>query len=640
MKSLTRTTLILILFGQSISYRIANLPFDCENEHEIPVEAIECPTRKKELKVDHLKEGREHRICKPKLSTDDHVKGKLCRIQKWKTKCTETWYFTTYIEYEVVDVMPNKIECAKEWERAKAGFPIIPFFPPAVCYWNAENVISETFVTLVDHPVLQDPYNSEVIDPIFYGTRCSPINNFDSHWFCKSVNNLIMWMSDKDQFKSPHCDIHTWDCIVVKTYVSWDEDHDTHKYLRNTTVWESPDIGRVGLYDACKKEFCGVEGIRLNNGEWWFLEREENYYGFDYKDLRKCKEGETIGVRTHVDRTLFEEIDIKLELEHSKCIDVLIKLRSGIAISPFELGYLAPSSYGKGYAYRFEQETKIIYQCYPRIDRVPQIKIVTDNAQNCSDGKMRYMRTFNQTRVGKYKRAVCMYKNVFIPEAQQDKEAGYDIGKWQFAGSNDSIEGNISKNGWSNFRSQSGSEYQIGWNGMIKLTSGRYLINTYALLDGLLHEAQLSALEVKPFDHPVYHHMDDFIKWLNGSSINEERDLLDDSRLERTDIIKSAGEKIKGVYHNIVGWFSGVTSVIRWVLWGIGAIVTLYVIIKIRRVMKKKNNENEGKNEVKQFFEKLSKIKTHKSDNVLPTNKAGIGKDKKDDEYEMINFYS
>ncbi|AEI17633.1 G gene product [Kotonkan virus] len=639
MKSLYYSLFLLFNAKNIITYRIANLPFNCENEHSIPVEAIDCPVRRNELKVENLKQGGEHRVCKPKLSTDDHVQGKLCRIQQWKTKCTETWYFTTYIEYEVVDVMPNKIECAKEWERTKAGFPIIPFFPPAVCYWNAENVISETFVTLVDHPVLQDPYNSEVIDPIFYGTRCSPINSFDSHWFCKSVNNLIMWMSDKDQLRSPHCDIKTWDCIVVKAYVAWDEDHNTHNYLRNTKVWESPDIGRVGLYDACKKRFCGVDGIRLNNGEWWFLEREENYYGFDYRGMRNCRAEETIGVRTHVDRTLFEEIDIKLEIEHSKCIDVLIKLRSGITISPFELGYLAPSSYGKGYAYRFEQETKNIYQCFPKIEKVPQIKYITDDLKNCKDNKTRYARTITQTKIGNYKRALCNYKNVFIPETKQDQQAGYDIKMWTFAGTNDSIKEHIENNSWSPFKSQSGNNYTIGWNGMIKLNTGRYLINTYALLDGLIHEAQLSALEVKSFQHPVYQNFDDFAKWLNGSSIYEERELLDDSHLERTDVIKSAGEKIKGIYHNIVGWFSGVTSIVRWILWGVGAIVTVYVILKIRRVIKNKHDEKDNKSEIKQFFERLGKIKTHKGDNNSVPNIKGK-RDKKEDEYEMINFYS
>ncbi|AIR95572.1 glycoprotein [Yata virus] len=565
--------------------RLVNLPTNCRDETPIDKEHVECPFRRNELRVDHLQRRELTKLCRPKGQEDDHIEGYVCKVQTWRTTCLETWYFTTYVKYDVVEETPTPSDCFKELERIRHGVPAVPYFAPSVCYWNAENTIRVTLTTLTPHNVIEDPYNLKLLDPSFPGGIC----NGTRSGFCYMKNERSLWIPSSSSH-SKHCQWKGWECVTAHILNSWDESRVNQDVLVDSTVIEAPEIGRIGIYDACQMTFCNVTGIKLATGEWWVPHDYDDKFRKSFDRLRHCSSDEKIGVRNHVDKTLFEELDIKAELEHQRCIDALMKLRNGESLNALEMSYFAPTTPGLGYAYRFVQQKKVYSYCIGYADsydyRICK-KYYTQKKGRAYGGYY----NFTKTILGTIVRGLCDYKTVQIPmqiagirESRMSRSS-----LWRLPLTNETMEIHLKNYSWSLLENeQTNSIYNLSWNGFIQ-KGGDYIINAFSLYDGLLRDIQVAKLEVMSVEHPhvIEDHelVDPIIKHIS-----------DNSKLDRTDVVDEIEKKGKGILLTIKGWFSGLSQIVRWGLWIIGGLITVYSMYKINKLIKEKGKKRSEDN--------------------------------------------
>ncbi|UNP42120.1 virion transmembrane glycoprotein [Porcine ephemerovirus 2] len=610
-KSLIFVILWLIIRSDGFNYRggfkIALLPVNCSNPINIRPEDVICPPRYNELDTNKIKDTDEVlTACRPKNKEDDHIKGKTCRVTTWRTTCTETWYFTTQIDYTIVEEEPGNVECILEYERLKKGNPAVPYYPPSVCYWNAVNTVKVKFVTVLDHPVLEDPYTLEVIDPLFNGQRCSYNDSFDGYRFCDTKSRFISWFAPKSEFRSSHCFIENWDCQTVKRSIGVDIDHHDFSKIHESEVWESPDIGRIGVYDACKMKFCGYWGVRLATGEWFNIRGRTNNVSLNTLVQRECEKNTTIGVRNHIDRTLFEELDVRLEFDHSQCIQTLIKLRNRERISPLELGYLNPSNEGKYFAYL------VNYTTQPKIICTNKIEDVKDNQTKCTEGIFQQIGYRFEQPVMSIKRGLCEFKNVVL-NSRNSADGGYYLENdtvISYARDKQSFKIKEFYDPEKPIHTEYTSythKYNLTWNGILVGRRTRndtesdvrrkYYLPTFSPLDSLIPTIQSAKLEVTTIDLLR-------VKKLYIDENNQIWHLEDHQTLERVDVVEKVEEGVSKIFHTVSGWFSGAGKLIQWCLWTVGLLVVCWVLVRIYQVRrtKRQDKNKEFENPFKKFF--------------------------------------
>ncbi|UNP42110.1 virion transmembrane glycoprotein [Porcine ephemerovirus 1] len=633
-------------------FKIALLPLNCSKVTQISHNDVICPPRRNELDTSQLRTTDKVIVgCRPKNKADDHIPGKICRVTTWRTTCTETWYFTTTIDYSIVEDTPGDVQCITEYERLKTGLPDVPYYPPSICYWNAQNTVSVQFVTISDHPTLQDPYNKDVIDPIFDENRCRPRVEYNEYVFCDTRRDKIKWFTHKTQFTSDHCQSENWDCQAIKQSSGVDIDHNNYNKIHETEIWESPDIGRIGVYDSCYMKFCDKLGIRLVTGEWYYIKNQNNQ-SIHHIAHKECPPNSTIGVRNHIDRTLFEELDVKLEFEHSQCIQTLIKLRNKENISPLELGYLSPSNEGTFYAYLVE------YKKIPKIICSTGIQNAT-NGPKCKDSRYRYEEmgyVFDQPQLS-IKRAKCEYRSIVI-NGGSSMDGGYALEKDHRI----SYAKNRQKFNILDFYDENKTEhyykygtkdhqYNLTWNGILvsnRITNyGRnhtiykkFYLTSFSALDSLIPTVQSAKLEVSTINI-------DRVKRLYIDEQNQVWHLEDHDVLKRVDVVETIEDGVGKVIHTVTGWFSGAGKMIQWFLWGVGLLVVIWILVKIHFYRKRRKPILTDSNPLYKFFnrkqiEPIRDVEQNEVELVEPSKPRSDAKMKQhysdDGIYEDVNF--
>lgn len=558
---------MLVILSTANSQRIYNFPFDCSEPVGIKDYQIKCPVRLNELSLEaHHKEMDEkvEKVCRPQIKDDDHVEGYICREQHWTTKCTETWYFSTEIEYTIKETIPDQIDCQKELDKLKRGVSIPPYYPPAGCFWNMVQSEKIKFIVLIPHKVLQNPYDMKLYDPGFL--EICDVNKAKKSG-CRMKDITGLWVTNNDgKNTSEHCNKGHWECIRVKSFKSELNPEDR--------LWESPELGIMKLNKACKKDFCGYKGVILEDGEWWSY-TNVTYMEIQHAHLNDCDTTRLPGFRVHQDRTEFEEFDIKTEMENERCMNTLSKILNRESLNFVDMSYLSPSRPGREYAYLFEQVEWDEKFCL----EWPESK----KKKNCSvDWRVRKnagLVTKKHGAIGKFYRSLCTYYPILDANKDgiiQTEELG------KRSPPNETHHKTLKRN--SNDYGDS-STFITTFNGML-VVNGSFYMAAKSVYDGTEDYNSLLKFEVSEFDK-----ID-----MNEAYKEEERkwndiDLTPMSSVKRnrTDIIKEVERGGRKIISAVTGWFTGLAKTVRWTIWGIGSIVTIYAIWKLRRMIVKKN---------------------------------------------------
>ncbi|AFR67111.1 virion transmembrane glycoprotein [Malakal virus] len=586
-----------------VGQRVYNFPFNCTEPERIKDYQIKCPIRQNELSLEahHVEvDEKIEKICRPPIKDDDHIEGYICREQHWTTKCTETWYFSTEIEYTIKETIPNQADCQKELEKLKRGISIPPYYPPAGCFWNMAQSEKITFVVLVPHKVLQNPYDMKLYDPGFL-EKCD-VEKAKTKG-CKMKDITGLWVTNNDgKNTSEHCNKDHWECIGIKSFRSELNLHDR--------LWESPELGIMKLNKACKKNFCGYKGVILEDGEWWSYTNLADSE-IEYVHLNNCDESRLPGFRIHQDRTEFEEFDIKAEMENERCMNTLSKILNRENLNFVDMSYLSPSRPGRDYAYLFEQVSWDETFCltWPESKKSKNCKI--DWKANRNAGLV----TKKHGAIGTYYRSMCMYYQV--EDTNKDgilqKEELRDKG---IPGKNRYRTLKRSKNDYGE-----DSEFNITYNGMLVVNESFHMA-VKSIYDGTEDYNSLLKFEVSEFDK-----ID-----LNEAYKEEEKkwndiDLTPVSSVNRSrsDIIKEVEKGGRKIISAVTGWFTGLAKTVRWTIWGIGSIVTIYAIWKLKKMITKKNKEDKNlvdHNELNEAFEMSKDVERGRVETWIKKNKS------------------
>ncbi|AEI17644.1 virion transmembrane glycoprotein [Obodhiang virus] len=577
------------LINSAICEKYVTIPINCNGEVEINKMDVMCPNRYNVLSTNHLFKGEEvETFCRPSLRENDLLDGYLCRKQKWEVTCTETWYFVTDVQYQIIEEVPTVTECLEEKERKLQGEYIPPYYPPTNCIWNAVDKQYRTFIILIEHPVIEDPISMKLMDSKF-NKPCDPVHGKVTT--CDTYNPLVKWVSKETNGYSLHCQIKSWECIPVKLHHSYED-------VLDKLYLESPDFGVVDASKICNMSFCGHEGILLENGEWWSIYRSgfTNGYLQNHKSINNriesCSDRKPGYKLTKLDTT-YMDLEFEIELEHEKCLGTLEKLQNGEYVTPLDLSYLSPSNPGTNYAYRFEYKNKTVDKCV-------QLEY-TYEAGDCKimfDGREGHGAYYNWTtiKLDKIKRAVCEY-HTFSFDLKNKKHTYSDkddpriqinktfvetvLKSTPLIGRNEEHEGNMSWNGIIIEQAKDSEEINV-----IVPSTSQY---NHIVIKKLLRKLDMVDYYGYKFDS------------LSGSvSYNEIKPILRSENVqnaERVDVIKYIKEKGSYIINGFTGWFSSLGKMVRWTIWGIGLIFSLFTLYKIITLLRKHSNLNKKEKE-------------------------------------------
>nr|AJF40141.1 glycoprotein G [Bovine ephemeral fever virus]AJF40143.1 glycoprotein G [Bovine ephemeral fever virus] len=563
--------LIITLLVNGIHFeKIYNVPVNCGELHPVKAHEIKCPQRLNELSLQAhhnlAKDEHYNKICRPQLKDDDHLEGFICRKQKWITKCSETWYFSTSIEYQILEVIPEYSGCTDAVKKLDQGALIPPYYPPAGCFWNTEMNQEIEFYVLIQHKPFLNPYDNLIYDSRFL-TPCT-INDSKTKG-CPLKDITGTWIPDvRVKEISEHCNSKHWECITVKSFRS--ELNETDR------LWEAPDIGLVHVNKGCLSTFCGRNGIIFEDGEWWSIENQTESDFQNFK-IEKCK-GKKPGFRMHTDRTEFEELDIKAELEHERCLNTISKILNKENINTLDMSYLAPTRPGRDYAYLFEQTSWQEKLCLSLPDSGRVSKDCSIDWRTSTRGGMVKK---NHYGIGSYKRAWCEYR----PFIDKNEDGYIDI--QELNGHNMSRNHAILETAPAG--GSSGTKLNVTLNGMIFVEPTKLYLHTKSIYEGIEEYQKLIKFEVMEYDNIeenlIKYEEDEKFKPVNLSPHEK-------SQINRTDIVREIQRGGKKVLSAVVGWFTSTAKAVRWTIWAVGAIVTTYAIYKLYKMVKSNSSHN------------------------------------------------
>ncbi|AEH58019.1 virion transmembrane glycoprotein G [Berrimah virus] len=561
----------IILIKLTSGSKIYNIPVNCGRLESVKLHEIKCPQRVNELSLQAhhqlAKEEHYNKICRPQLKDDDHLEGFICRKQKWITKCTETWYFSTSIEYQILEVIPEFSGCNDAVKKLDQGALIPPYYPPAGCFWNAEMEQEIEFYILIQHKPFLNPYDNMIYDSRFL----KPCTIEDSKKLgCQLKDITGTWVPDiRVKEVSEHCNHQHWECITVKSFKS--------ELNEKERLWEAPDIGLVHINKGCLSKFCGRDGIIFADGEWWSIENKTNEDVQNF-EIRECV-GKKPGFRMHTDRTEFEELDIKAELEHERCLNTISKILNRENINTLDMSYLAPTRPGRDYAYLFKQTKWQEKLCLSLSSSLGVIKNCSINWKSSTKGGMVKK---DHVGIGSYERTMCEYRP-FIDE----NEDGY-IEMGELKGHKMSSHHTMLE-----LPPSGGSQNQkinVTLNGMIFVGENKLYLQTKSAYDGIEEYQKLIKFEVQEYDNIE----ENLIKYEEDEKV-ESINLTphENKNVSRTDIVREIQRGGRRVLSAVAGWFTSTAKAVRWTIWAVGAIVTTYAIYKLYKMVK---NNSKSKN--------------------------------------------
>ncbi|AGI04017.1 glycoprotein [Vesiculovirus malpais] len=280
----------------------------------------------------------------PVRSPKEKIEGYLCHSGKWVTTCDYRWYGAKYVTHSIHHLKPTDQMCRDAISQYNGGTLLNPGFPPEVCGY-ASVTDSELIITLITpHTVGVDDYRGLWIDPSFPNGECNSI-------VCETIHNSTKWVSKGEM----PTDICQQTFTTIKMDVSYPSDTTSQGSLLS---FHSPYHPHISGKDICKMSYCGSNGLRLPNGEWFSIINTSKIGNKNLIDFfSPCKAG--VEVRSTLQSEGSQTIawETQRMLDYALCQNTWDKFERGEPLSPLDLNYLAPRVPGKGMAYTIINNT-------------------------------------------------------------------------------------------------------------------------------------------------------------------------------------------------------------------------------------------------------------------------------------------
>nr|QIQ19263.1 glycoprotein [Perhabdovirus trutta] len=342
MDLLLKILLIIIIIKEAQS-RIAFVPLDLGTWRATSVDQLDCP-----MQGDLVNQGTdaiEVQYQTAAWGLKNNVAGKLCVTAKWSITCDYRWYGSKYISTQI-EYLPTTPEMCKEAKRQlDRGELLSPHFSSENCGWNNVLTESETYTTIVPHPVKLDAYSLTLIDNIFEGGKCHEEE-------CPSLLHQGFWIADKNSLGlCKQLDPHIG--RFFKTGLRNSMGTVVRQQWDVNSVFQ-PEIGREKNFNgACTMEFCGHQGLRFADREWFKIpEQADQTLKKVFKDLPPC--GTDNLVHSHDINTDVKEITEHVHevALHAICLQEVRRAKDSNTVSDWLLSMMTPFSEGAGPVYR------------------------------------------------------------------------------------------------------------------------------------------------------------------------------------------------------------------------------------------------------------------------------------------------
>ncbi|AID53191.1 glycoprotein [Dolphin rhabdovirus] len=265
--------------------------------------------------------------------------GFICATTTWSVTCDFRWYGSKYISHEVVVKRTTPDQCKFAIKEYQEGLPELPTMPAESCGWNNVLTESKDYVTVTPHSVRLDPYGMVYVDSEFKDGRCS-------EQVCQTPNHRGIWLPKTD--KGDQCS------QVSASMVTLSPNRPDGKWTSSTILVSGTK--ELQLSKACKLSFCGKDGFRFANGEWFsFLGGLEKGIEEIVKTLDRCPMDTIIHTHnSHSDLSRIEAIAYENALQVN-CYQELRRASETKKVSNFLLSFFTPLHEGLGIAHRINK---------------------------------------------------------------------------------------------------------------------------------------------------------------------------------------------------------------------------------------------------------------------------------------------
>ncbi|AJR28410.1 glycoprotein [Chaco virus] len=303
--------------------------------HPINYTSIRCPIRAGD-QYPGYSANVQFRV--PYSDSSNIINGHSCHKTQWVSECTETWYWTTDVK-QYIRVLPVSLnECLEEKEKRGQGKSIAPFFEAPVCQWANTVRKENSFVILNEKRVQLDPYNGNVVDPLFPNGRCStPVKG------CPTIQDNVLWFTTEDPIKGVHMR------TINLKYAPPRGD------MKELSIW-GEGVPVTKMSKSCKMSYANEEGVRFESGLWGIPIPGSDGKFTQWKDnLENCPEGTLLKLPNAHEEISEHQIEIEDLVLSLTCFEMINNFRDTGKISFTDLALLTPDHPGLGNVYRINK---------------------------------------------------------------------------------------------------------------------------------------------------------------------------------------------------------------------------------------------------------------------------------------------
>uniref|UniRef100_A0AB38Z234 G protein n=1 Tax=Corixo rhabdovirus 2 TaxID=3078403 RepID=A0AB38Z234_9RHAB len=270
-------------------------------------------------------------IMRPAFKEEVLVPGLVCQRWELRTSCARSILFSDTVSKSIRSLPVSSGLCKTEFQAPQSSETI---FPDPDCRWMKSTDVISTSITLTSKSLYFIPSsNSFRQEPT--NSYCIPQHGCEvgsSIWF-----NLTHYQEE--------CFQDT--LIEVSIQIIETEHHDVEL--------KSLHYHSHTLKTACLAYYCGVQGIRLDTGEWMSLSVELSQALGDQVPTTPCTKETSDYINIESDEMFEREIEQETEntVLDILCMERLEKIQTTSSISLFDISLFLPHQPGNWYVFLY-----------------------------------------------------------------------------------------------------------------------------------------------------------------------------------------------------------------------------------------------------------------------------------------------
>ncbi|AJG39195.1 glycoprotein [Wuhan Insect virus 7] len=274
------------------------------------------------------------------------IQGYLCSKKEYTLTCSENflWMETVKKDSRSVPVTPSEcVDAVNSWLQDKLDKDTQL---TKDCGWMSTNTVKKEIFDIQGKHVRLNPYEMEYIDEILHRGKCSSK-------ICQTKYADMLWVSEGDLNQT--CP----KMIGADVRMSLGD-----QKTPSSVILHSNYVPGVSLEGACRDfSFCGHRGMVLRTGHFVVVSSDfPSTIVKMYNLFQVCQKDLTIVSDNMNSEITSSKLDLMKIFLLDKCQQVVARIKGGLSVTRYDLGFLSPQISGVGSGYVASNRSVLVGQ--------------------------------------------------------------------------------------------------------------------------------------------------------------------------------------------------------------------------------------------------------------------------------------